>query len=233
MSSIAESVAKHQRLDLIQAFRHLRPGSIVDLEFSAKTPLRVKSRLIGFEEGKYIIVSLSVLVLRDYSDLVQEGKGCIVRTLLEGEAGKCIAFRSTVDIIPPRPKGLLFIRSPKQIESISLRKENRILTQLDVTFFHREEHNADALYDAKTQVSGQIKDISAGGCRVIAQWPEHKSKIQHVPVYLSITLANEEPVIIKAEIKNQHREDPATVSFGMMFVQDELLDKLLEQLFIN
>lgn len=233
MRTITKSAAYHQRLDLIQAFKHLHPGSIIDLEFSAKTPLRVKSRLIGFEEGKFIIVSLSVLVLRDYSDLVQEGKGCIVRTLIEGEAGKCIAFRSTVDIIPHRPKGLLFIGFPKQIESISLRKENRILTQLPVSFVHRDEDNPEPSFDLKTEVSGQIKDISSGGCRVYAHWPESNSKIQNVPIYLKVSLANEDTVIVKATIKNQQREDPETVSLGLMFVKDIQLDILLEQLFIN
>ena len=230
---MAESISYHQRLDLIQAFKHLHPGSIIDLEFSAKTPLRVKSRLIGFKEGKFIIVSLSVLVLRDYSDLVQEGKGCIVRALVEGEAGKCIAFRSNVDIVPHRPKGLLFLTFPQQIESISLRKENRILTQLPVSFVHRDVNNSEPLFDLKTEVNGQIRDISSGGCRVFAHWPEGNNKIQNVAIYLKVIMHNDDAIIVKAEIKNQQREDPETVSLGLMFVQDSQLNMLLEQLFIN
>lgn len=233
MTSIASNISDHERLNLIQAFKYLRPGGLVDLEFNSETPFRIKSRLVGFEEGKYIILSLSQVLLRDYSDLIQEGKGCIVRTLIEGEAGQCIAFRSTVDFVPVRPKGLLFIRFPKQIEAISLRKENRITTQLPATFVHRDENTPDALFDAKTEVTGLIKDISAGGCRIIAQWPENNNKIQHVPVYIKVVMTSGDAAILKAEIKNQQREDPANISLGMMFIPDNQLKKLLHQLSLD
>ena len=90
-----------------------------------------------------------------------------------------------------------------------------------------------ALFDAKTEVSGYIKDISSGGCRITAEWPQHHSSIQLVPVYIKVTLADGDNLIIKAEIKNQQREDPITVSLGMMFIQDEILADLLKRLSIS
>ena len=232
MTSVAYNVSEQERVNLIQTFKHLKPGALVDLQFDLETPFRVKTKLIGFDEGKYLIVTTSTNTIRDYPDIIREGKGCIVRTLVEGEAGQCIAFRSNVEYVPMRPKGLIFISFPNQIESISLRKESRVSTQLPVTFVHRDEDNSEALFDAKTEVSGYIKDISAGGCRIMAEWPPHHSNIQLVPVYIKVTLANGDSLIIKAEIKNQQREDPATVSLGMMFVADDHLNKLLDQLSI-
>lgn len=232
-NSVAYSVSEQERLALVQTFRHLKPGALVDLQFNSETPFRLKSKLIGFDEGKYLIVSASPNTVREYGDIIREGAGCIVRTLVEGEAGQCIAFRSSLELIPARPKGLLFITFPQQIESISLRKESRVSTQLPVTFVHRDENNPDALFDSKTEVSGYIKDISSGGCRITAEWPQHHSSIQLVPVYIKVTLADGDNLIIKAEIKNQQREDPITVSLGMMFIQDEILADLLKRLSIS
>lgn len=230
MTSATDHLADQERLKLIQAFKHLQPGSYVDLQFNSENPLRVKSKLVGFDEGKYLIVTTPLDTLREYADVICEGAGCIARTLIEGEAGQCIAFRSNVDVIPIRPKGLLVITFPKQVESISLRKESRVKTQLAVTFVYRDDSRPDAMFDAKTEVSGYIKDISAGGCRVTATWPEQHKNIQQVPVYIKVTMANGEVAILKADIKNQQREDPATVSLGMMFIANAQLDKLLNHL---
>lgn len=230
MTSIADRLVDQERVKLIQAFKHLQPGSFVDLQFNSKNPLRIKSKLVGFDEGKYLIVTTPATTLRDYSDIICEGAGCIVRTLIEGEAGQCVAFRSHIEVVPARPKGLLVITFPKQVESISLRKECRIKTQLSATFVYRDDAHPDAKFDAKTEVSGYIQDISSGGCRITAAWPEQQKSIQHVPVYIKVTMANGEAAILKADIKNQHREDPATVSLGMMFVSDAQLSKLLKQL---
>lgn len=233
MTSTSSHVTDHERLKLVQAFNHLKPGSYVDLQFNLENPLRAKSRLIGFDEGKYLIVTIPVNTLRDYSDVICQGAGCIVRTIIEGEAGECIAFRSNVDVIPVRPKGLLIITFPTQVESISLRKESRVKTQLSATFVHRDESKPEGLFDAKTEVSGYIKDISSGGCRVTVTWPEQHKNIQQVPVYIKVTMPDGRGAIIKAEIKNQQREDPATISLGMMFVPDPQLDKLLDQLSLH
>ena len=89
------------------------------------------------------------------------------------------------------------------------------------------------MFDLKTEVNGQIRDISSGGCRVFAHWPEGNNKIQNVAIYLKVIMHNDDAIIVKAEIKNQQREDPETVSLGLMFVQDSQLNMLLEQLFIN
>jgi len=233
MTSVASNVSEQERLALIQTFKHVRPGALVDLQFDSETPFRIKTKLIGFDEGKYLIVATSLNTIRDYADVIIEGKGCIVRTLIEGEAGQCIAFRSTVEQVPGRPKGLIFLSFPKQVESISLRKENRVTTQLPVTFVHRDEANPEGLFDAKTEVSGLIKDISSGGCRITAQWPESHNRIQLVPVYIKVVMINGDAAILKAEIKNQQREDPATISLGMMFIQDDQLSKLLKQLSLS
>lgn len=233
MTSVSNHVTDHERLKLIQAFNHLKPGSYIDLQFNSENPLRVKSKLIGFDEGHYLIVTAPLNTLRDYADVICEGAGCIVRTIIEGEAGECIAFRSKVDVLPIRPKGLLVIAFPKQVESICLRKECRIKTQLSVTFVHRDESAAETLFDAKTEVSGHIQDISSGGCRVTANWPEQHKNIQHVPVYIKVIMADGSSKIVKAEIKNQHREDPVTISIGMMFVPDLQLKKLLNQLALH
>lgn len=230
MSSIAAQITSQERLIRIQTFKHLRPGIMVDLQFEAEPTLRIKTKLIGFDEGKYIILNTSANLLRDYNDIIHEGRSCIVRTLVEGEAGQCVAFRSIVDYVPIKPRGLLFITYPDKVESISLRKESRVTTQLPVTFVHRDETAPDALFDAKTAINGYIKDISQGGCRIAAEWIEGQSNIQLVPVFIKVNTAKNSNIIIKAEIKNQTREDPETVSLGMMFVPSPQLDELIKEL---
>jgi hypothetical protein len=231
MASLSYQVNEQDRIALIHTFKHFHPGAKVDLQFNAENPFRVRGKLIGFDEGRYIILSLSPHIIRDYTDVIKEGNGCVIRTLVEGEAGKCVAFRSTVSLITPRPKGLLFIQFPKSVESISLRKESRMVTQLPVVIVHRDDTSEEALFDAKTELTGHIRDISRGGCRVSVQWGEGQGKIQNVPIYLKVNnVGQEESIIVKAVIKNQQREDPISVSLGMMFETNNKLNDLITEL---
>lgn len=65
--------------------------------------------------------------------------------------------------------------------------------------------------------------------RIMGSWEQS----QNVPIYLKVSQANEDTVIVKATIKNQQMQDPETLSLGLIFVKDIQLDILLEQLFIN
>lgn len=231
MSSISSQVNEQDRIALIHTFKHFHPGAKVDLQFNSETPFRIRGKLIGFDEGHYIILSLPPNIIRDYTDVIKEGNGCVIRTLVEGDAGKCVAFRSNVSLITPRPKGLVFIQFPKSVESISLRKESRMVTQLPVVIVHRDDTNSEALFNAKTELSGHVKDISRGGCRVIVQWKEGQGKIQNVPIYLKVNNVGQGlSIIVKAVIKNQQRVDPVSVSLGMMFEECEKLNELIAEL---
>lgn len=227
MAVPSKHVAEQEQLKVIQTFRHIRPGTRVDIEFRHETQFRSKAKVIGFDHNQFVLFSLPQAIIRDYPDIIREGNGCIVRSLVEGQAGQCIAYRSSVQAIPIRPKGLLFIDYPHQIESISLRKEDRLTAQYPVTIMHRDESSGDVTIDSKTEVQGQVCDISSGGCRILVNWPKGKTRIKEVPVFLKISMPNSNEFhLVKAEIKNQSREDPLTVSVGCMFVTDSALNKL-------
>jgi c-di-GMP-binding flagellar brake protein YcgR len=227
MASAAKNIVEQNRIEVIKAFKHLLPGAFIDLQLNADKPVRIKGKLIGYDEGQYLIISTSTQNLSDYKSLLSEGQGVIVRTIAEGAAGKCIAFRTTVLLQPSRPKGTVFLTYPKQIESINLRKEARISTMLPVVIMHRSETSTDIELDGKTELKGKIIDISSGGCRVLVQWPAGQKRIQEVPVYLKVQTGGDlQQAFIKAVIKNQTREDPENVSLGLMFIHDEALDEL-------
>lgn len=231
MQQISSKVKQKERVELIRTFKHFHSGAKVDIQLDTESPLRVKGKLVGFDEGNYIVLSLSPKIISDYYDLIKEGNDCIIRTLVEGEAGQCVAFRSSINIISSRPKGLVFIKFPQKVESISLRKESRMLAKLPVSIVHRDKNNDIAMFDEKKELTGHIKDISRGGCRVNVKWNETQGSIKNVPVYLKVTNSGQEQyIIVKASIKNQHRDDPASVSLGMMFEHNQKLDNLITEL---
>ncbi|NVK24039.1 MAG: flagellar brake domain-containing protein [Gammaproteobacteria bacterium] len=218
-----------KRAAIVTTFNNLRPGALIGIEFNSELSLRIKGKLIGFDEGNYLIVSLSKSTLRDYADIIQEGVGCIVRTIVEGDAGQCVAFRSNVELISVRPKGLVFISYPRAIETSNLRKESRQTTQIPVTFVHRDQAISSALFDNKTAITGYIKDVSSGGCRIMANWDDSNPDINKVPVYLNVTVSNGSHIVLKASIRNQNRITPATVSIGLSFVEDDNLQQFLKE----
>ena len=229
MYRFEEDLDYKERITLVNTFNLLRPGAYIDIEFNNKTPLRAKGKLIGFEEGNFLIVSLSHSLLRDYNDIIKEGVGCIIRTIIEGEAGQCVAFRASIDFVSFRPKGLLFISYPRKVETSNLRKESRLTTQLPVTFVYRDEVSSEVLFDNKTAVTGYIKDISSGGCRILANWEDSKPEINKVPVYLNVTIARDSHIILKAEIRNKNRINPTTVAIGLSFIENENLELFLKE----
>lgn len=231
MKNIAKNVLEKERINVISTFKHFHPGARIDIEFNNEPPLRVKAKLVGFEEGSYLIIAVPNAAVRDYADIVREGNSCIIRSVVEGEAGQCIAFRSSIQQVAIRPKGLIFVDFPSQIESINLRSESRNPINLPVQMVHRHEGEANPSNDSKTELAGHIKDISTGGCRIEVHWQEGQKNIQPVPVFLQVSaLGSDNKLVVKATIKNQHREDPLNVSLGMMFEPDDSLQQLLAQL---
>ncbi|MDU0114232.1 hypothetical protein RT723_14785 [Psychrosphaera aquimarina] len=52
-----------------------------------------------------------------------------------------------------------------------------------------------------------------------------------MPIYLKVNnVGQEESIIVKAVIKNQQREDPISVSLGMMFETNNKLNDLITEL---
>ena len=106
-----------------------------------------------------------------------------------------------------------------------------MLAKLPVSIVHRDHNKDIATFDKKKQLTGHIKDISRGGCRVNVKWHEKQGSIKNVPVYLKVTNGGQEQfIIVKASIKNQQREDPTSVSLGMMFEHNQKLDNLITEL---
>ena len=111
---------------------------------------RFKSVFLGWEEGRYCILKPPVLATQ-LEQLVPE-KPCIVRYL--DCKGVLRGFRTEVQALANRPHRLLFIDYPRIVESLSVRKQDRVDCFLPAR-----------LTLDQAEVSGHIVNISAGGFR--------------------------------------------------------------------
>ncbi|MFT5707440.1 MAG: hypothetical protein ACI9ES_001735 [Oceanospirillaceae bacterium] len=84
--------------EIINEFiNHLKPGKLIDLQLSSLNLVRIKPTVIGIDLGRYLLVKLpSKLNPAEYTDLLIPGTTAIVRYILDGEHGECIAFSTTI-----------------------------------------------------------------------------------------------------------------------------------------
>ncbi len=222
--SVPAQEQEQERINIVNTFKQLHSGDLIDLQFRHQlSPIRLKGKIIGYEEGQFIIIRMPQTTLRDYPDIVDEGQPCVVRTVVEGSMGQCIAFHSAILQVLNRPKGILFLKYPKEVQRISLRKESRVDTYLPVRIIHRHESDAGSRFGEKTELSGMIRDISKNGCRAYIQHPASQANVPLIPVFIKAALKGETDIELKAEIKNQQRIDADTVALGMQFEQNEPL----------
>ena len=89
---------------------HLTPGKVIDLQLGNSRLVRIKPRVIGSDLGRYILVKFpSKLNHADYKDVLLSGGGVIVRYILEGLNGECVAFTTTIQHVLTTPDRLIFL----------------------------------------------------------------------------------------------------------------------------
>ncbi len=211
---------------------HLTPGKVIDLQLGSTSIVRIKPTVIGIDLGVYLLVKFpSKLNPADYKDVLVEGTRVIVRYILEGEHGECIAFTTTIQHVSLKPNRLVFLNYPIRIENRQLRTYQRERTHLPAQI------SPNKINDKLTGscLDGYIVDISAHGCQFSFRPGEGKGGIKKCPVYIAITLMGmEEPFLIKAHVKNNRLEN-GHILVGIMFDESSLekISVLLEDMAIN
>lgn len=93
---------------------------MIDIQFNNPIQVRFKLTLIGYDTGKYLILKYPAQAGKnDYSDILVEGNGAIVRYIIEDERGECVAFSTSILAISFRPERLIYLAYPKKIEKPS------------------------------------------------------------------------------------------------------------------
>jgi len=207
----------------------LQPGKSLDLQINHPVPLRLKLTLVGYELGNYILLKYPKGArTSDFKDVLVEGNVMIVRYLMEGNKGECFAFRSSIKSISLTPEKLLFLEYPKRIENRQLRSQQRTSIHIPSSIMLEGKGENDG-----ARISGIIGDISAKGCGFTFKSKSETTKVNKRDIFVCIQSPIDGEVRVPAKVCNS-RNINGTVNVGIQFIdEDNLVPKLLEQLFID
>jgi len=211
---------------------HLTPGKIIDLQLNGPSSVRIKPTVIGIDVGRYLLVKLpNKLNFADYKDVLLAGNGAVVRFIVEGEHGECVAFSTVIDHVMTVPERLIFLNYPTSIENRQLRSHQREKTHLPA---HISQHKQGEML-AGSCIGGYIVDISPQGCQFSFKANGQHSAVKKCPIYIAITLVGyEKPLIVRAHVKN-HRIENQSIVVGIMFDESTIdtISALLNELAID
>lgn len=192
----------------------LIPGKIIDLQINMPVVVRLKLALVGYDIGNYLILKYPQRAkASDYADVLTVGNIAIVRYIVEGAKGECVAFATTIKSISQVPEKFIFLEYPKQVENRQLRNQQRLQTNLPAQIgLVIKDSNA-----SQTTLSGIIVDISAKGCQFIFKAKSADTQVKKCAIVVVINLLNEpEPVKLMAIVRNS-RYQRGKVSVGIQF----------------
>lgn len=193
---------------------HLTPGKTIDLQLGPLTGVRIKPIVIGIDLGNYILLKFPPkLNPADYKDMLILGNIVVVRYIIEGEHGECIAFSTTIEHILSVPERLIFLNYPASIENRQLRTYQREKIYLPAQISHKlTEGNI-----LGSGINGYIVDISSHGCQFSFKAETGHSGVKKLPIYIAITLVgHDEPLLVNAHVKNNRIEN-GSILVGIMF----------------
>lgn len=197
---------------------YLRPGDMIDVEFASATKVRTKLQLIGFDSGRYLLLKQpNPKTDGSYVDVLYEGNPVIVRLVLEGEAGECIAFKSKIRAATNFPFRLIYLDYPKEVEQRALRAQKRVSTHIPV-----DVTSASAKCgDRRKLASGVIVDISSAGCRILFKAQGNAGNVTHMNIKVNIGSGSQtEPLTLSGQIMNQKKE-MNRIGIGVRFTDSE------------
>lgn len=172
-------------------------GTKVDVQFLLKNDSRLSMTLIGIDKYKAILLKVTSLPMSmDFFDF-KVGALCIVRILLEGTNGVCVAFHTEVLSTLTFPSRLLFVSFPTHLQSRELRVHRRVdINMLAILMTKNEKTDKESV-----TIKGYVNDISANGCRFEFQSKTEPNIIGNINMKIQNNTG--EWVNIKGEIKNQ------------------------------
>ncbi|MGB6142435.1 MULTISPECIES: flagellar brake protein [Pseudoalteromonas] len=196
----------------------LLPGKLIDIQFTNPLSVRFKLSLVGYEAGKYLILKYPVQAKKSqYADVLKEGNGAIVRYIVEGERGECVAFSTTILAISFRPEKLLYLAYPKNIESRQLREVSRLQTHIPAKISINKSHS----YGSENLLQGLIIDISPTGCRFTVHVNSGFLALKKRPVFVHVlSPIDNSAVVISAHVRNNQMQGDR-LSVGIEFAAHE------------
>lgn len=135
----------------------LRPQLPIAIQRGKDTKNRLRGHLLG-----QVGADLLLLQGPEEATLVP-GEHIVVRTL---QSGKALGFATIVRQVQERPVRLSFVDMPQRVETLNLRKSDRIdvFVPVDIRFATGKDEKADTI-----MLHGNMLDISGGGCRVFTK----------------------------------------------------------------
>ena len=212
-----------------QQYFELLPGKQLDLQFTHPVGLRLKTSLVGYSIGQYIIIKHpEPAKLASYNDVLVEGNVVIVRYLVEGNQGHCCAFKSTIRAVSKHPHVMIFLDFPASIENRELRNHQRYVTHLPASIY---ANKADT--DTQARINGVINDVSAKGCGFSFKSENSKLTVNKTRIVVIVTLSGGGSLKIPAKVCNS-RFQQGKINVGIAFDDaDEQVQQLLEHLLIE
>lgn len=210
--------------DINEFINHLKPGQVIDVQLASLSDIRIKPTVIGVDLGRYLLVKFPTkLNPSDFKELLVQGSSVIVRYILEGQHGECVAFSTTIQHVLTVPSRLIFLNYPTRIENRQLRATQREKTHIPAEITANK--SAHTLTGAS--IAGYIIDISSSGCLFSFRPAVSKGGLKKVHINIAITIVSQDdPLMLSAYVKN-NRLDNGHVLVGIMFDESSLEDVAL------
>lgn len=216
----------------LQYVLDLMPGKIMDIQINSPCVVRLKLALIGYEIGNYLILKYpAVFNMQEYADVLQEGNTVVVRYIVEGERGECVAFSTTIRSISTLHEKLIFLNYPKSVENRQLRSAKRQQSHIPAKI-EMMAGNGGVIGEP---INGIIKDISDKGCQFSFKSNSEKTQAKKANIILSIYYgANAQAVEVKAAVRNS-RNEKGVIYVGIQFDSEpnKALAEVLESISIE
>lgn len=205
--------------------QQITPGCCVQLQIEQPSTRRISTKLVGYEVGRYLMVRLVDDNCWRTSNLhLQEHNPVVVRILVAGGKGECIAFKSQIRWRGYNPVPLLYLEYPERIEKCDLRAHPRVSTCISADI-------AESVKRPNTNLPlhGRITDVSLGGCCFEMQLPNNKKAV--TPRTIMVEAGNGHQIC--ADIRNQRALADHKLAVGLQFCGDQkAIQGLLSNLYI-
>ncbi|GGA72075.1 hypothetical protein GCM10011369_12280 [Neiella marina] len=204
---------------------HLRTGNLIDFQLNSAVPLRMKFKLVGFEAGSFFVFSVPASSYKNHSDELNAGHSCIVRAVIGGDLGHCIAFQTKVMMLQKTPRPLLFVSWPREVENFRLRKELRVGTRIPATFMDKESGQSDN--EQYHLLEGTVMDLSVGGCLFQLPWSIQAGAVPITNGLLKMIFPSrpDDPLFVPAQVRRATRKSQEHMHLGLQF---EPVEELIE-----
>lgn len=191
-------------------FSQVPVGTRLEVQFLDHFDSRFHSEMVGYRFGRYLIIRFEEINFPQSDNIA--GMVAICRFLIEDSLGECFAFKTEIVNMMRRPDRLLFLNFPKEIHRRALREKQRQRANLPATIqMLGEQGQRGRPFD------GMVQDISPGGCRFQFDESHTGSKVNLLPVI--ITLLGKDGAVdreIAGKVRNSRYQDNL-LSIGIQF----------------